>query len=55
MSRDDPDKLNTTAVEIFRLPYPAGDNDIVGPAVKTPGRIRRDGRVLAVCTTKDHS
>ena len=50
-----PDRLDTTAIETFRSLYPEGDNFIVSPAVKTPYRIRRGGRVMTVCTTRDLS
>ena len=50
-----PDRLDTTAVETFRGLYPEGENFIVSPAVKTPYRIRRGGRVMTVCTTRDLS
>ena len=50
-----PDRLDTTAIETFRGLYPEGENFIVSPAVKTPYRIRRGGRVMTVCTTRDLS
>ena len=50
-----PDRLDTTAIETFRGLYPEGDNFIVSPAVKTPYRMRRGGRVMTVCTTRDLS
>ena len=48
-----PDRLGTIAIETFRSLYPEGDNYIVSPAVKKPYRIRRGGRVMTVCTTRD--
>ena len=48
-----PDRLNTTAIETFRDLYPEGDDFIVSPTVKSPYRIRRGGRVMTVCTTRD--
>ena len=53
--RMNPDRLDTTAIETFRGLYPEGDNYIVSPAAKTPYRIRRSGRVMTVCTTRDLS
>ena len=50
-----PDRLDTTAIETFRGLYPEGENFIVSPAVKTPYGIRRGGRVMTVCTTRDLS
>ena len=50
-----PSSTTSTAVEAFRTRYPASDDDILGPAVKTPCRIRRDGRVFAVLTTRELS
>lgn len=50
-----PDKLDAKPVEAFRGLYPKGDNYIVSPAVKKCYRVRRDGFVFTVCTTKDLS
>lgn len=50
-----PDKLDAKSVEAFRGLYPKGDNYIVSPAVKKPYRVRRDGFVFTVCTTRDLS
>ena len=50
-----PDRLDTIAIETFRGLYPEGENFIVSPAVKAPYRIRRGGRVMTVCTTRDLS
>lgn len=48
-----PDRLDTAAIETFRSLYPEGENFIVSPVVKTPYRVRRGGRVMTVCTTRD--
>lgn len=48
-----PDRLDAAAVEAFRALYPAGDNYIVSPAVKTPARLRRGELVFTVCNTAD--
>ena len=48
-----PDKLDAKPVEAFRGLYPKGDNYIVSPAVKKSYRVRRDGFVFTVCTTRD--
>jgi hypothetical protein len=50
-----PDKLDAKPVEAFRGLYPKGDNYIVSPAVKKSYRVRRDGFVFTVCTTRDLS
>ena len=48
-----PDRLDTAAVNTFRGLYPEGENYVLGPAVKSPYRIRRGGRVFTVCSTRD--
>ena len=48
-----PDKLDAKPVEAFRGLYPKGGNYIVSPAVKKSYRVRRDGFVFTVCTTRD--
>ena len=48
-----PDRLTTAAIETFRDLYPEGDDFIVSPVVRTPYRIRRGGRAMTVCTTRD--
>ena len=48
-----PDRLDTSAIEVFRGLYPEGDNHVVGPTATAPYRIRRGGTVMTVCTTKE--
>ncbi len=48
-----PDRLDATAAEAFRALYPAGDNYVVSPAVKTPTRLRRGELVFTACNTGD--
>lgn len=48
-----PDRLDAAPVKAFRALYPAGDNYIVSPAVKTPARLRRGELVFTACNTSD--
>ncbi len=47
-----PDRLDPTPVEAFRALYPAGDNYVVSPAVKTPTVLRRGKLVFKAVNTK---
>jgi len=47
-----PDRLDPTPVEAFRALYPAGDNYVVSPAVKTPTFFRRGKLVFKAVNTK---
>ena len=47
-----PDRLDPTPVEAFRALYPAGDNYVVSPAVKTPTFLRRGKLVFKAVNTK---
>jgi predicted AAA+ superfamily ATPase len=47
------DRLDVAPVEAFRALYPAGDNYVVSPAVKTPTPIRRGKRVFKAVSTSD--
>ena len=47
-----PDRLDPTPVEAFRALYPAGDNYVVSPAVKTPTFLRRGNLVFKAVNTK---
>lgn len=44
-----PEKLTTTATEVFRGYYPEGDNYMVSPGVETSYSIRRGGLTYTVC------
>ena len=46
-----PDRLDPTPVEAFRALYPAGDNYVVSPAVKTPAPFRRGKLVFKAVNT----
>ena len=48
-----PDQVERTAIDAFRVRYPEGDNYVVSPGVKQPYRIRRGDRVMQVCGTAD--
>jgi uncharacterized protein len=45
------DRLDPTPVEAFRALYPAGDNYVVSPAVKTPAPFRRGELVFKAVNT----
>jgi predicted AAA+ superfamily ATPase len=47
------DRLDVAPVEAFRALYPAGDNYVVSPAVKTPTPIRRGKLVFKAVSTSD--
>ena len=47
-----PDRLDPTPIEAFRTLYPAGDNYVVSPAVKTPTFLRRGKLVFKAVNTK---
>lgn len=44
-----PEKLTTTATEVFRGYYPEGDNYVVSPGVGTSYGVRRGGLMYTVC------
>jgi hypothetical protein len=48
-----PDRLDAAPVEAFRALYPAGDNYVVSPAVKTPTPLRRGKLVFKAVNTSD--
>jgi hypothetical protein len=48
-----PDRFDGAAVEAFRALYPAGDNYVVSPAVKTPTPLRRSKLVFKAVNTSD--
>lgn len=48
-----PDRLDAAPVEAFRAIYPAGDNYVVSPAVKTPTPLRRGKLVFRAVNTGD--
>lgn len=48
-----PDRFDAAAVEVFRALYPAGDNYVVSPAVKTPTPLRRGKLVFKSVNTSD--
>ena len=50
-----PDQVNASAIEAFRVLYPQGRNFVVSPNVKRHYRIRRQDHVFAVCDTRDLS
>lgn len=48
-----PDRFDGAVVEAFRALYPAGDNYVVSPAVKTPTPLRRGTLVFKAVNTSD--
>lgn len=48
-----PDRLNAAATAAFRERYPHGDNYIVSPAARRPFRVRRQGLIWNVRTSRD--
>jgi len=46
-----PDRIDPTPVEAFRVLYPAGDNFVVSPGVKTPTPFRRGKLVFKAVNT----
>lgn len=50
-----PDRFDGAPVEAFRALYPAGDNYVVSPAVKTPTPLRRGKLVFKAVNTSDLS
>jgi uncharacterized protein len=48
-----PDRLDAAPIEAFHALYPAGDNYVVSPAVKTPTPLRRGKLVFKAVNTSD--
>lgn len=47
-----PDRIDAGPIEAFRALYPAGDNYVVSPAVKTPTPLRRGELVIKAINTR---
>lgn len=46
-----PDRIDAKPIEAFRTLYPAGDNYVVSPTVKTPTLLRRGELIIKAINT----